>query len=153
MSDDRPAIVLNANQRRHFEVLLARLEDSLTRIEDLLAPDAMRHHVLSVDEQDIPDNFRERAVGIIAALRARVVRLATILDLRPRNMSRARSIAATLSAEAIRIEDSLSSQLRGYGEVHPTVVQQIDPALREMAAMLTALASGLAHHSQSIQKR
>lgn len=153
MSDGLPAIVLNANQRRHFEVLFARLEDSLTRIDLLLGPETGRQPSLSVDEHDIPDAFRGRATPVLAELRARIIQFATALELRPRKVSRARSIAATLSAEAIRIEDSLSSQLRGYGEVHPTVARHLDPALKEMAQMLTALASGLEHHSQSTRQR
>ena len=36
MADQLPTIKLNANQRRHFEVLLSRLEESLTKIERLL---------------------------------------------------------------------------------------------------------------------
>jgi len=82
MSERIPAIILNANQRRHFEVLFARLEDSLTRVERLLAPLTDPRHALSIDEQEIPDDFRERASPAIHLLRERVV-------------------AATLSGEAM----------------------------------------------------
>ena len=74
------------------------------------------------------------------------------LDLRPRKLSRARSVAATLSREAIRIEDSLSSKLRGYGAVHPSVAEHLDPALAQMAKTLSALASALQHHSRSTHR-
>jgi hypothetical protein len=153
MSDTIPPIILNANQRPHFEVLFARLEDSLSRIERLLTADAPRQDHLSIEEQDVPDHFREHALPVIADLRTRVIQFATALELRPRKVSRARSIAATLSAEAIRIEESLSSQLRGYGEVHPSVAHYLDPALKEMAQLLTALTSSLEQHSRSMPKR
>ena len=152
MSDPSPSIVLNANQRRHFEVLFARLEDSLARIDALLCEPA-RQQVLAIEEQDIPDSFRTYAAPIIDGLRKRVIHFATVLDLKPRKLSRARSVAATLSAEAIRIEDSLSSQLRGYGEVDSTVAEHLDPALKEMAKTLSALASALERHSHSASKR
>lgn len=151
MSESR-AIVLNTNQRRHFEVLFVRLEDSLTRIETLLAGEAAPH-VLSIDEDDIPDTFREYAAPVIAALRERINQFATTLELKPRRTSRTRSVAAMLSAEAIRIEDSLSSQLRGYGEVDPTVSRHLDPALKEVAQTLGELARVLDHHSHARQKR
>jgi hypothetical protein len=153
MSEGIPPIVLNANQRRHFEVLFARLEDSLTRIERLLAPDAAPQNHLSIERQDVPDKFREQALPVISELRTRVIQFATALELRPRQSSRARSIAATLSSEAIRVEESLSSQLRGYGEVHPSVPRYLDPALKEIAQLLTKLSSNLEHLSQSTQGR
>jgi hypothetical protein len=145
MSDDISPVVLNANQRRHFEVLFGRLEDSLARVESLLTPSVPRHRVLWLDEQDIPDSFRERAMPVLAHLRERIAEFAEMLALRPRKVSRVRAVAATLSAEAIRIEDSLSSQLRGYGHVDVSVVEHLDPALKEMAQMLGALASALEH--------
>ena len=153
MSDDIPPIILNANQRRHFEVLFARLEDSLVRIEALLMPVAARQQSLTIDEQDIPAPFREHAVPTLARLRDQIAQMATMLELRPRRFSRARAVAAMLSSEAIRIEDSLSSQLRGYGDVDPSVVEHLDPALMELAHTLSALASTLDHHSHSTSKR
>ena len=51
MSERIPAIILNANQRRHFEVLFARLEDSLTKVERLLAPLTDPRHTLCIDAQ------------------------------------------------------------------------------------------------------
>ena len=56
---------------------------------------------------------------------------------------------STLSAEAIRIEDSLSKQLRGYGEVHGSVVQHLDPILEEMSRTLNALAASLRRNTGS----
>ena len=55
--------------------------------------------------------------------------------------------------KAIRLEDSLSSQLRGYGEVDPMVERYLDPALKEMARVLNTLASALEHSSHSTQRR
>ena len=152
MPDLTSSIVLNANQRRHFEVLFARLEDSLTRIDALLG-EPSRRHVLSIEEQDIPDSFRQHARPIVDGLRKQVSQFAKILDLKPRRHSRARSVAATLSSEAIRLEDSLSSQLRGYGEVDPSVAEHLDPALKEMARTLGALSAALQDHSHSASKR
>jgi len=153
VSDQFPSIVLNVNQRRHFEVLFRRLEDALTRIEALLGSEPSRQPVLSIEQQDIPDSFRQQARPVLDGLREQVTQFATILDLKPRLLSRARTVAATLSSEAIRVEDSLASQLRGYGEVDPSVAQHLDPALKHIAQTLSALASALEHHSRSASKR
>ena len=149
MSGPLPPIVLNANQRRHFEVLFQRLEESLTRIERLLAPGTQGSNVLAIDAQDIPDSYRAYAAPILAALRERIVALATALELQPHPLSRARAVAATLTSESIRIEDSVSSQLRGYGIVDPSVAEHLDPALVEISKTLRMLASTLTQHSPS----
>jgi len=154
MSGPVPPIILNAHQRRHFEVLFGRLEESLTRIERLLATtDSQRSNTLSIDAQDIPDSYRSYAAPILAALRKRIATLTSALALAPHPVSRARAVAATLTAESIRIEDSMSSQLRGYGVVDPSVVNHLDPALMDIAGTLRTLASTLSHHSPPVPKR
>lgn len=153
MSDSLPPIILNAHQRRHFEVLFARLEDSLTHVEALLEVADAPREVLAREELDVPAEFRELSAPVIEALRVQIRELAAALELRPRHLSRARAIAATLSAEAIRLEDSLSPRLRGYGEVDPSVPRHLDPALQAMARALGALAASLAHHSPPSHKR
>ncbi len=145
MTDPAAPIVLNPNQRRHFEVLLARLEESLLKIDHLLSPDARRQHTLTHIDDDVPDTYREYALPILAAARRQVVDLARRLELRPRTQSRRRTIMASLRSEVVRIEDSLSRELRGYGDVHASVPQQLDPALDDIANTLSALASALAH--------
>jgi hypothetical protein len=58
-------------------------------------------------------------------------------------MSRRRTISAILTAEAVRFEDSLASQMRGYGSVDSSVVQHLDPRLEDIARTLKVLASFL----------
>ena len=137
------SIRLNEHQRRHFEVLFARLEESLDRVATMLTADVPTQQRLSVVEDDVPDGFPEHATPVLARLQARIAELANELQLRPRTLSRRRAIGATLSAEAIRLEDSLSAQLRGYGKVDEAVVVRLDPVLQEMASMLSALAAAL----------
>lgn len=144
----QPGIVLNPHQRRHFEVLLARLEESLGKVEMLLGSPRATLPVLTVLIDDPPESFRERAVEVVRDLREQIVELARDLSVAPRTLSRSRAIAATLSAEAVRIEDSLSPQLRGYGDVHPSLSRELDPRLERIARALTALAAALrAAHS------
>ena len=138
-----PPIVLNANQRRHFEVLLGRLEDSIAKIESLLVAESADDRILSLVADDLPEEFRASARETLGGVRTQIAELSVLLMLRPRNVSRRRTIAATLTSEAIRLEDSLSSQLQGYGALDPTVAQYLDPILSQMATILAALAARL----------
>ena len=139
MADESP-ITLNEHQRRHFEVLFSRLEDAVTAVEGWLEVDTPPPSLLKVTVDDLPDGYRALARESIAQLRAKIAALYEALELKPRRVSRSRLIGATLRAEAVRVEDSLSRQLRGYGNVDSSVVERLDPALQDIARLLHTLA-------------
>jgi hypothetical protein len=142
VSDQTPSVALNQNQRRHFEVLFARLEDSVSKIERLLFhPDQAAR--LSLIEDDVSPAFRTLAASELPRIRAEIERLIATLSLKPRAVSLRRTIGATLTTEAVRLEDSFSSHLRGYGSVDETVAHALDPALDALAGSLRTLSASL----------
>lgn len=149
MTDPGSSIILNANQRRHFEVLFARLEDSLEKVSTLLASRDDQRRVLTSVQHDVPPAFDKHAAPIIAELRRQLAALAMALSLEPRTISIARIIGASLNAEAIRLEDSLSPQLRGYGALDPSVPEQLDPIIQNMARELNELVAALHHFARA----
>jgi hypothetical protein len=142
VADQSPAIKLNANQRRHFEVLLSRLEESLTKIERLLDDQQISKSLTSVAD-DVPAEFRSAARAEVPRIRSEVNALVAALELQPRTVSLRRIIGATLTTEAVRIEDSFSTHLRGYGQLDPSVAEHVDPALERLAGDLQRLAASL----------
>jgi len=130
--------VLNAHQRRHFEVLLSELEAALDRIE-ALGQSAQRRGVLSVMDDDLPAGFPERARPLLDALRAEIARFAGQLGLSQLRRSRRRAVEALILAETISIDDSSAGQLRGYGAVDPRFATQVAPALAGLRRQLLAL--------------
>jgi len=143
MNADDPlsGIEINDNQRRHYEVLLSRLEDSLTKVESLLS--TPRPQQLTIVENDVSPAFRAHAESEIPRIRRQLERMARALSLQPRTVSLRRAISATLTTDAIRIEDSLSAHMRGYGAVDPSIAERLDPALLDLADSLVALAASL----------
>lgn len=132
--------LLNEHQRRHFEVLLAGLEDSLAAIADLVArTDHVEPAGLTRYESDLPPGFGGAIRPVLTELRARTTRLAAELELRGRSRSVARSIRAILVAEMVRLEDSTSAQLRGYGAVEPGVKEVIEPKLNALHSLLASI--------------
>ncbi len=137
--------LLNEHQRRHFEVLLAGLEDSLAAIADLVArTDHVEPAGLTSYESDLPPDFGGAIRPILTGLRARTTRLAAELELRGQSRSVTRSIRAILVAEMARLEDSTSAQLRGYGAVDPGVKEVIEPKLDALHALLASIHQRLA---------
>jgi len=152
MDEPRLSVVLNANQRRHFEVLFARIEDSLEKASSLLASRDEEGRVLTTVLHDLPPEFRLHAEPMIDRLRRQIAGLATALSLEPRTVSIARMVGASLNAEAIRLEDSLSPQLRGYGTVHPSIPEQLDPVIEGMARELNGLVAALHHYTRAARR-
>jgi len=132
--------LLNEHQCRHFEVLLAGLEESLTFVEDLVARnDRAEHTGLTRYASDLPPGFANSIRPVLTELRSRTTRLAAELALRGQTRSIARSIRAILVGEMVRLEDSTSAQLRGYGAVDPGVTNVIEPELNALHALLATI--------------
>jgi hypothetical protein len=131
---------LNEPQRRHFEVLLAMLEDAITEIQRLADPrSSPSSGSLTRYADDLPPTFAAAAGPLLDALRAQIGRLSADLSLTPRHRSRRRAIRALLLAETVRIEDSHVDALRGYGTVDPSARAIVQPVLDEIHATLATL--------------
>ena len=139
MSDTRSDIRLNDNQRRHYEILFARLEQSLDHIERAIRNERSAAQ-LTVPIADLPARFTSEAGPRVADLRAMMLDIAGSLGLRPREVSRRRTIQALISSEMNGVQDGYASRLRGYGDVDPSVAQHLDPQLQRLHAGLGELA-------------
>ena len=131
-------IRLNDNQRRHYEVLFSRLEQSLDQIERATrgepAPSLMSRPI-----DDLPERFTNESAPIIATVRGLLEEVAASLELRPREVSRRRTCEALITSEMIGVENGYARQLRGYGEIDPSVAERLDPTLEQVHAGLSAL--------------
>ena len=134
---------LNGPQLRHFEVLLSMLETAVDEV-DVLA--ALRPSTtdprLTVYDADLPEPFATKAKSAGAAIRKQIALLARNLKIQPQRRSRLRTAKAILTGELVRLDDSFSGKLRGYGAVSPRVKTEIDPILdairRELVTLLHA---------------
>ena len=138
-------IRLNDNQRRHYEILVSRLEQSLGQIERAIQGEPSNAQ-LTAPINDLPKRFVAEAAPLIAALRATMFEVARSLGLRPRQMSRRRTIQALISSEMNAVQDGFASRLRGYGEIDPSVAVYLDPQLQQLRAGLAEL-SQLLHEA------
>lgn len=154
MPQNSPDRLLNAHQQRHFEVLLAGLEHALDSIEDLAArADRPPSDGLTQYAPDLPPGFGGAVRPLLTQLRDRINHLAAALALRRQSRSSAQSIRAILIAEMVRLEDSTSAQLRGYGAVDPRVSSVIEPELEHLHALLASVAQVLASRAPSAAPR
>jgi hypothetical protein len=129
---------LNPNQRRRLEVVLAHLERAITEIERLAKmgrEDPGQH--LTLLEADLPESFEATAIPLLHALREEIDRTSAAFELTPRHMSRARTVAALVHTERMRVEDSKPSRLHGYGVVHPALETSLTPHLQRIESLLT----------------
>ena len=139
--------LLTTSQRRHFEVVLAKLEDALDEIDRLACRDVRQPQQRRFTDiaDDLPPDFAARITPASQSARDVIADLAQRLGLAPQPASPFRTVRALLHAEIVRLQDSVSSALKGYGVVDSRAPAVIDPALRELithlAMMLRALDS------------
>ena len=138
MTDLHP--ILNEHQRRHFTVLLVGLDEALARIEQLADADRRAWGPLTEYTDDLPPRFSREVGPLIADLRARILALGDQLGTETRRLSRRRSIRAMVTSSTIRLEDSRTRGLRGYGAVDASVGEQLDPVLNELIERFRAIA-------------
>lgn len=139
MSNDQPRrIVLNANQRRHFEVIFAGLDASLERILDLVEGRASGALLRPVTG-DLPQGFANAARDTTARVRAMIADVARDAELAARPTSRQQTCRATLTSEIVRLDESSAAQLRGYGAVDPSMADHLDPVVRDIRRELASL--------------
>src|SRR5689334_6110301 len=140
MTDDATGRVrLNDSQRRHYEVLFARLERTLVHLEAAARGDDA-HTVLTVVEADLPPRFAEEAPAAIDEAKQQLATLAQSLSLRPRVESRRRVCRALLTSDLNGLTDATSKRLRGFGDVDPSLTEHLDPALEQLRATVSRLA-------------
>jgi len=142
---DAPNVSLTESQRRHFEVVLAKLEDTLDEIDRLARPRAETSQRLSVRliADDLPPDFAPRTAEVSSTVRGRIADLAAQLGLAPQPASRVRTVRALLIGETVRLQDSVSRALKGYGALDPRAPAVIDPAVRELIALLATMLRAL----------
>lgn len=143
MTHDASRVRLSDSQRRHYEVLFARLERSLVHLETAMRGDDART-VLTVVEPDLPPRFEEQAAATIADAKQQLAMLAQSLSLRPRSESRRRVCRALITSELNGLTDATSKRLRGFGDVDPSVAEHLDPELEQLRATVSRLADLLA---------
>jgi hypothetical protein len=80
----------------------------------------------------VVERLGERVEGLVKALR-----------IPPKRRSRMRSVHAILTDESIRVQDYFSTELAGYGPVHPMVKAHIDPQLELLRSDLRMLLESL----------
>lgn len=143
MINDDDAARLNESQRRHYEVLFAKLERNLLELEAATRDDGDRT-VLTVFESDLPPRFTRDAPAVIDDAREQLATIAQALALRPRSESRRRICRALITSDLNGLTDATSSRLRGFGAVDPSIATHLDPALEQLRATVARLAELLA---------
>jgi hypothetical protein len=139
MTNHEGAARLNDSQRRHYEVLFARLERTLVQLEAAARGDDAQT-ALTVVEHDLPAQFVQQAPEVITEARRQLAALAEVLPLRPRVESRRRICRALITSDLNGLTDATSARLKGFGTVDESIATHLDPALENLRATVSRLA-------------
>src|SRR5262249_10122268 len=98
MPHDQRPVRLNESQRRHYEILFARLERSLMQLE-IAARGEIPRTTFTLVESDLPPRFAREAPEVIDDARRQLATLAQTVALRPRVESRRRVCRTLITSE------------------------------------------------------
>src|SRR6266536_3126254 len=113
------APIVNEPQRRHIEVVLSSLQRALRDIEHLADSAGEQRDELTVFDRDLPADFSGRLRHGVKSAREKIDRAIAMLGMVPRHRSRAAAVRAAITSAIIRLEDTHSYKMRGYGPVDP----------------------------------
>ena len=140
MTQNESAARLNESQRRHYEVLFAKLERTLVALESAARGDDART-VLTIVHSDLSQRFVQEAPATIDDARRQLAALAQALSLRPRAESRRRVCRALITSDLNGLTDATSTRLRGFGAVDPSLATHLDPAIEQLRVTVSRLAN------------
>ena len=139
----RPEI-LNENQRRHLIASLARVEQALRQIVAMAGQQpAPERAGLAHAVNDLPARFGDRIGRPVADAMATLVELTSTLELDPPASSYLRSVQALVISSIVVVEDTVSRNLRGYGDIHPELPDLLDPLLARLHEQLLDIGRAL----------
>ena len=134
---------LNEPQRRHFAVILQSLENALLEIVALAGDDAPDARHLTRLAHDLPPDYLARVRPAIDAIAEQMAQLSRAIGIDPHPESKARAIAAMLTAQLNQLQDSSARTLKRYGKVDPGLAAELDPVLRSIEGRLGELKAAL----------
>lgn len=143
MTSEQHPLPLNENQRRHFAVILASLENTLLEIVALAGDDAADTRRLTNLAHDLPRDYLARVRPAIDEITAQMEQLSRAIGLAPHPESKARAIAAMLTSQLNQFQDSSARTLKRYGKVDPKLAGELDPVLLSIEQRLGELKAAL----------
>ncbi len=127
--------MLNANQKRFLRITLGVVEDELMDLRRLLLMgEEERLFLRTVD--DLTQQEKEQLVERMDRLTEDMLHLKSLFDLSPEEKNVRQMIEAASVYLAVDLEETMSDQLRGRGEIAPEVKETLDPILEKMVSVL-----------------
>lgn len=133
MSEGSAKIEFGENHRRVVSVLMRGTESACDEVVACLDP---RSAVLAEVRDDLTSEAKVQLRDLAGQLKAQVLAFSREAALDKKQSSIRRSVAATVSAALIDLQDAQNSGLRGYGQLDNREKQILDARIHSMIALL-----------------
>jgi hypothetical protein len=131
--------MLNPNQKRALRVTLEVVEDELRYLTEL----SHNHEegLFSYLMDDLAENEKHLLDEKIESLNGHLGYLKGLFGLGQKELVLRWIVKATAAYLSIQLEEVMSDQLKGYGEVAEELEQTLDPILNQMRSILREMES------------
>ncbi len=127
--------MLNANQKKFLRIHLRVVEDELMDLRRLLLKGEKERLFLRTAD-DLTQEEKRRLVERMDRLTENMLHLKNIFDLAPEEKDLRQTIKAASVYLAVDLEETMSEQLRGRGEIAPELKETLDPILGKMISVI-----------------
>ena len=132
--------MLNPNQKRFLMITLRVVEDELRHLRELLR-DHREEWLFSRIKDDIGQEEKSLLNEKIDYLIRHLVHLKKLFELGESEFILGNIVKATSVYLSIQLEEAMSQNLKGRGEIMPELKETLDPKLNEMKLVLRQMES------------
>jgi hypothetical protein len=127
--------MLNANQKRFLRVTLGVVEEDLINLRRLLLK-GEKEKLFVQTFDDVTEQEKEQIFEKMDCLREHMLHLKNLFQLNPGEKSVRKMVKAASVYLAVDLQETMSDQLRGRGEIAPEMKETLDPILEKMVSLL-----------------
>ena len=152
--EDSSGSVLNPHQQRHLRVTLHEADRLLSEVEQVLSSTDSKSpfpkHIV-----DLTPAQRKTIEDYISRIRTRLIRVleGQNIELEPPFVPATRAIHSALTFIEVAVEELKPRYMRGYGEVPPAAIAELNGIVGELSVLVQQLDRYVTQSGQDLQQR
>jgi hypothetical protein len=127
--------MMNPDQKRHLAVTLCLMEKDLLREEQLLRSHGEKGTLYEIVDP-LPEGQHQKLLALIAKLRQCLAQAKCRFSLEIEQTILHRMLVGEFTMLWVRLRDTKTKKLRGYGAVDEELPHRLDPLLEEMEGLI-----------------
>ena len=128
-------IKISKNHKTRLSVLMQVLENTVYEMEELVR-DSNRRRTMTETVNNLTQRERDMILNCIVEIKESINYIAEHLNLTRKKVEAKNLILGAMTVERVNLDEMMSKELRGYGEVPVDLRDFLDPQVEKMIALV-----------------